>query len=252
MRTALITGASAGLGLEFVRQLEENFPELDCVWLISRSAESLEKAAAQLSRIEAKILPLDLCSAADMDRFAQTLAQQQPEIALLVNNAGCGVLGNIGETDWQQQKHVADLNVSALTGLTALTVPYMVPGGRIINVSSIASFCPNPRMTVYSASKSYVSAFSRGLGDELRPRGITVTAVCSGPMATDFLDKAGITGNSKTFEILPYCDPVKVVRGSYAAAKKGRAVHTPRGFYKLYRLIAKLLPQALMIKFTRT
>ena len=150
------------------------------------------------------------------------------------------------------ERGVADLNVGALTALTALAVPYVKAGGRIINVSSIASFCPNPRMTVYSASKAYVSAFSRGLSEELKSKGVTVTAVCAGPMATDFLDAAGITGKSKTFELLPYCDPVKVVRGSYTAAKAGRAVHTPRAFYKLYRGIAKILPQCLMIKFTKT
>jgi len=162
------------------------------------------------------------------------------------------VLGNVGETDWRAQTRVADLNVSALTALTSMVIPYMKAGGRIINVSSIASFCPNPRMTVYSSSKAYVSAFSRSLGEELKGKGITVTAVCAGPMATDFLDTAGITGKSKTFEVLPYCDPVKVVRGSYAAARAGKAVHTPKAFYKLYRGIAKILPQCLMIKFTRT
>ena len=119
-------------------------------------------------------------------------------------------------------------------------------------MSSIASFCPNPRMTVYSASKFYVSAFSRGILEELKPRGIKVTTVCSGPMSTGFLDIAGIRGNSKTFELLPYCDPVKVARGAYKAVKKGRAVYTPRGFFKFYRILAKILPQSLMVKFSKT
>lgn len=252
MKTAIITGASAGLGLEFVRQLEENFPDIGCVWLIARGEEKLQRSAGQLKNAAAKTLALDLCSRDDLAILSAALEQEKPEIALLVNNAGCGVLGNVGETDWMAQTRVADLNVSALTAVTALVVPYIARGGRIINVSSIASFCPNPRMTVYSASKSYVSAFSRGLGEELKSRGITVTAVCSGPMDTEFLDKADIRGKSKTFEMLPYCDPVQVVRGSYAAARAGKAVHTPRAFYKLYRVIAKILPQPLMIKFAKT
>ena len=252
MKTAIITGASAGLGLEFVRQLEDNFPEIEQVWLIARGEEKLQQAAGLLKKAAPKTLALDLCSRADLETLSAALEQEKPEIALLVNNAGRGVLGNVGETDWMAQTRTVDLNVSALTAVTALTVPCMARGGHIINVSSIASFCPNPRMTVYSASKSYVSAFSRGLGEELKPKGISVTAVCSGPMDTEFLDKAAIRGNSKTFEILPYCDPVKVVSGSYAAAKAGRAVHTPRAFFKLYRVIAKILPQTLMIKFTRT
>lgn len=252
MKTAVITGAGAGLGLEYVRQLEEAFPEIDCVWLIARSEDRLKAAAQLLHRAEGRIVSLDLCDRDALAALEETLKAEQPDIALLVNNAGCGVLGNVGETDWRAQTRVADLNVSALTALTSMVVPYMKAGGRIINVSSIASFCPNPRMTVYSSSKAYVSAFSRSLGEELRDKGITVTAVCSGPMATDFLDTAGITGKSKTFEVLPYCDPVKVVRGSYAATRAGKAVHTPKAFYKLYRGIAKILPQRLMIKFTKT
>ena len=251
MKTAIITGASAGLGLEFVRQMEEAFPDVEQVWLIARSEEKLRQAAGLLNRAEGKILTLDLCAPGGLERLAAELEQEQPDITLLVNNAGCGMLGNIGETVWTGQTNMVDLNVRALTGVTALTVPYMHRGGHIINVSSISSFCPNPRMTVYSASKAYVSAFSRGLGEELRDKGVSVTAVCSGPMATEFLDKAKITGNSKIFDMLPYCDPVKVVRGSYAAARQGKAVHTPRGFYKFYRVVAKLLPQRLMILFTK-
>jgi len=147
---------------------------------------------------------------------------------------------------------MVDLNIRALTAVTNIALPYIVNGGRIINMSSIASFCPNPRMTVYSASKSYVSAFSRGLGEELIPRGIKVTAICSGPLDTGFLDIAGIRGKSKTFDILPFCEPEKVVRGAYAASKAGRSVYTPRAFFKLYRFIAKILPQSIMVKFTKT
>lgn len=252
MNTAIITGASVGLGLEFVRQLEENFPEVEQVWLIARSGEKLSNAAGLLKKAEGKLLPLDLCSEDSFAAFAAALEEEKPNVTLLVNNAGCGQLGNVGETALSAQTRMADLNVRALTAITHLTLPYMARCSRIINVSSIASFCPNPRMTVYSSTKAYVSSFSRGLGEELKPRGITVTAVCSGPMSTDFLDVADIKGNSKTFEILPYCDPAKVAAGSYAAARAGKAVHTPRAFFKLYRVIAKILPQRLMIKFAKT
>ena len=252
MKTAIITGASTGLGLEFVRHLETEFPDIESVWLIARGEKGLREAAALLKRAKGKVLPLDLCTGEGLSELESLLSREEPDLALLVNNAGMGALGNVGEGDWSVQKAMADLNVSALTAVTALAVPYMDRGGHIINVSSIASFCPNPRMTVYSASKSYVSAFSRGLGEELKPRGISVTAVCSGPMDTEFLDKADIRGKSKTFEVLPYCDPVKVARGSYAAAKRGRAVYTPRAFFKFYRVLAKVLPQKLMIQFTKT
>ena len=252
MKTAVITGASAGLGREFVRQLEGNFPEIECVWLISRSKDKLEETAAALTKATAKILPLDLCSESSFAELSVLLAAEKPDVRLLVNNAGCGYLGNVGETGVELQTRMVDLNVRALTAVTHLMLPYMERGGRIINLSSVASFCPNPRMTVYSSTKAYVSSFNRGLSVELKPRGITVTAVCPGPMATEFLDVGGIAGNSKTFDTLPYCDPVKVVRGAYAASLAGRAVYTPRGFYKFYRVLAKILPQPLMINFTKT
>lgn len=252
MITAIITGASAGLGLEFVSQLEDFFPETECVWLISRNEDNLKKAAGLLKKAQARLVPLDLCAEKDLDAFEALLREEKPEISLLVNNAGCGRLANIGDTEYKLQTCMVDLNIRALTAVTNIAVPYIIKGGRIINMSSIASFCPNPRMTVYSASKNYVSAFSRGLGEELRPRAICVTAVCSGPMDTGFLDIAGIRGNSKTFDTLPYCQPQKVVRGAYAAAKAGRSVYTPRAFYKLYRFIAKILPQFIMVKFAKT
>ena len=252
MKTAIITGASAGLGLEFVRQLEENFPEIECIWLISRSKDKLEKAAGQLKAAKARIMPLDLCCESDIDRLEAELCAEKPEIQLLVNNAGCGNLGNIGDSSWRTETRMVDLNIRALTAVSTVCVPYMAKGGKIINISSIASFCPNPRMTVYSASKSYVSAFSRGLGEELKDKDIIVTAVCSGPMGTEFLDIAGIRGNSKTFDSLPWCEPSKVVAGSYKAALAGKAVHTPRAFFKLYRVIAKILPQRIMVKFAKT
>lgn len=252
MKTAIVTGASTGLGLEFVRRLERHFPEVECVWLIARNKGRLEEAAALLQKARAFILPLDLCSEGSFDALSAALEEQKPEVTLLINNAGCGHLGNVGETALEAQTRMTDLNIRALTAVTHLAMPYMAEGGRIVNMSSIASFCPNPRMTVYSASKAFVSFFSRGLGVELRPRGVKVTAVCPGPMATEFLDTANITGRSKTFDTLPYCDPAKVAEGSLSAARKGRAVYTPRAFYKLYRFIAKILPQSLMIKFTKT
>lgn len=252
MKTAIITGASAGLGLEFVRQLEEFYTQIESVWLISRGEHKLQEAAKLLKNAKGRVVPLDLCSESDLDSFKELLIAERPDIRLLVNNAGCGALGNIGETDYELQNRMVDLNVRALTAVTCLCVPYISDGGRIINMSSIASFCPNPRMTVYSASKSYVSAFSRGLGEELKPRNIKVTAVCSGPLDTEFLDTAGIRGQSKTFDILPFCKPDKVAAGAYKASLSGKNVYTPRAFFKFYRVVAKILPQRLMVKFTKT
>ena len=147
---------------------------------------------------------------------------------------------------------MVELNIKGLTAVTHIVLPYMGKGDRIINVSSIASFCPNPRMTVYSAGKAYVSAFTYGIGYELQSRGITATAVCPGPMDTDFIYLGEIKGNSKTFDTLPYCDPAEVVRGAYKAAKAGKANYTPKAFYRFYRILAKLLPVRLVMKMAKT
>ena len=252
MKTAIITGASSGLGREFVRQLAEVFPEIEAYWLIARRADRLEALAASLPGRTVACLGLDLCDPMSFITLQEKLAAEQPEVALLVNNAGCGYLGRLGEVETATQTRMVDLNLRALTAITNITIPFMPRGGCILNVSSIASFCPNPRMTVYSASKAYVSAFTVGLSEELRDRGVTVTAVCPGPMKTEFLDVGNITGHSPMFDLLPYCDQVRVAGGALRAARAGRTIYTPRLFYKFYRALAKVTPVKWMVKLTRT
>ena len=224
---AIVTGASAGLGAQFARQIAEQFPEIDTLWLIARRVGKLEDLAQTIEGKQVICLGLDLCDAKSFKYFADHLAEKRPKVGLLVNNAGCGTLGNLGEVPNETQARMCDLNIRALTLMTNTVLPYMVSGGHIINVSSIASFCPNPR-------------------------GISVTAVCPGPMQTEFLDVAGITGKSKTFQTLPYCDPEQVVAGALRAAKRGRTFYTPKDFYKFYRFVAKILPMKWMIKAART
>lgn len=252
MRTAIITGASSGLGREFVRQLEDVFPDVECYWLIARRRERLAEMAGQLSHKNVECLALDLCDPMSFVALQEKLAADHPEVKVLINNAGCGYLGEVGQTETSLQTRMVDLNLRALTAITSLCIPYMEAGSRIINVSSIASFCPTPRMTVYSATKAYVSAFTLGLSEELKKKGVTVTAVCPGPMATEFLDVGRIAGNSKTFAMLPYCDQVRVAGGTLRAAKAGRTIYTPRLFYKTYRVLAKVTPAKLMMKLTKT
>ena len=252
MKTAIITGASAGLGREFVMGAAENFKDIEVFWVVARREGKLREFIDLLPGKIVKIIATDLCDEKSFDLIDGLLKSDKPDVRLLVNNAGCGYLGNIGEGDVADQTRMIDLNLRALTAITHLTIPYMSRGSKIINISSIASFCPNPRMTVYSSTKAFVSSFSRGLGVELKERGITVTAVCPGPMDTEFIYAGKIKGNSKTFEILPYCDPKKVVAGAYRASKLGKAVYTPGAFYKFYRAVAKITPQALMVHFTKT
>ena len=250
MKTAVITGASSGLGEEFVRQIKLLFPEIEEYWLIARRADRLE--ALTVEGVTLRVLPLDLTDMEYLPQLQQALKDLSPEVRLLINCAGCGYLGNFHESVLTEQCRMLDLNIRAVSCVTHAVLPYMPNGGRIINISSIASFVPNVRMTVYSATKAFVSFFSRGLHEELKPRNISVTAVCPGPMATEFIQKGRIKGHSKTFDILPYCDPKKVVKGALNAARKGKAVYTPHPFYKFYRVLAKIVPQSILLHAAKT
>lgn len=251
MKIAIITGASTCLGEEFAKQLKEYFPEIGQVWLIARRRERLEALATALNGVESVVLPMDLCDKSSFDALSAKLAVEKPEVGVLINNAGCGYLGDVGEGAYERQTRMTDLNVTALTAITHLVIPYMTAGSRIINISSIASFCANARMTVYSSTKAYVSSFTRGLSVELKGSGIGVTAVCPGPMDTEFITQGEIKGNSQMFATLPYCDPQKVVSGTLAASKAGKVFYTPKAFYKFYRVLAKLLPHSIVALMAR-
>ena len=251
MKTAIITGASAGLGREYVAHTVKMFPSLECIWLIARREDVLKEIAAEYPNKKFKILPLDLTNKEELALLKTALAEEQPDVKLLINNAGVGKLGNIAECDAENQTKMVDLNCRALTFAVSVTLPYMKRGSNIINIASIAAFAPTPRMTVYSATKAFVYAYSAGLQAELREHGINVTAVCPGPMATEFLARADIVGNSKAFKILPYCSPAETAKNSLIAARHGHAVYTDRTVYKFYRVLSKMMPNRLLVHLTR-
>lgn len=252
MKLAVITGASCGLGEEYLKQVVKQMPEAEEIWLIARRLEKLEMLASRFAQCRIRCLPLDLTDPKSYEIYRDELKKAQPQIVLLINNAGYGKLGPVADADYEEQAGMVDLNCRALTAVTVLSLPYMQRGAGILNVSSIASFAPTPRMTVYSATKSYISAFSKSLSEELRPRGITVLTVCPGPMATNFLEVADIIGHSRTFETLPYCHPERVAQKSLSRLLRGKTWYTDRFLYKLYRVLGKLLPHSLVMKFSKT
>ena len=251
MNIAIITGASAGLGQAFFDSIVRRYSTLEQIWLIARRAERLE-AMAQGCPIPVEVLPLDLTAEESYAAFEARLAAEQPSIQIFINNAGLGELDEMIDSDWRTQIRMVDLNCRGLTAMATAVLPYMARGGFIINIASIAAFAPTARMTVYSATKAFDLHLSRGLREELRPRGVNVLAVCPGPMATEFLAVADITGRSATFERLPYCDPKRVADHAVVKAAAGRGVYTPLAFFKFYRVLAKLLPTALVMKLCKT
>lgn len=252
MKIALLTGASSGLGSAYAKYIGEIFPEIDEIWALARRKDRLEKLAERISHPRIVPLECDLTRDNGISALKDKLRAEKPEIMLLLNNAGCGFHGDFASSDAEEQLRSVRLNVYALTEVTRLALDYMPKGARVLNTSSIASFAPNANMAVYSATKAYVTFFSRALNEELRPGGRSSTAVCPAPMRTEFLSVGHIEGNSKMFEMLPYCDVEKVAKGALTAAKKRKSTYTPRAFYKFYRILARIMPDSIMIKLCKT
>lgn len=252
MKIAILTGASSGVGIEFFNAVCEKYDTLDEIWVVARRADRLEKLGAE-APVKIRVLAFDLTETASYEKINDLLVKEKPEIQILINNAGFGKLGYINEIPYIDHVDMVSLNNAALTALCSICVPFMPRNSFIINVASIAAFAPNPRMATYCATKAYVLHLSKCLREELKPLKINVLAVCPGPMNTEFLDVAGISGGkSKTFETLPYCNPRKVAYKALEKAGKGRGVYTPRAFFKLYRVLAKLLPHNIVMKFSKT
>lgn len=252
MKIAVITGASAGLGTEFVKAVLEMRPEIDEIWIIARRAERLNELKAELSD-KLRPVALDITDPAAAKEYTRLLEESGAEVALLINNAGFGKLGNFDELSAEDNTGMVRLNCEALTLWSSITLPFMKEGGEIINSCSIASFAPNPRMAVYCSTKAYVMSLSRCMREELKRRRINVLACCPGPMDTEFLALANITkGASHTFDTLPRVNPTVMARKSLIASKKKKAVYTCRAFFKFYRVLAKILPHCLVMKMSAT
>ena len=252
MKTAIITGASSGLGEQYAIEIAKSRPEIEEIWLIARRKEKLEELAAKLDK-KVKILPLDITNEENLNEYKSVLESEKCEVLMLVNNAGFGKLGDFDKMEENDCSGMIKLNCEALTVMTSITLPFMPKGAEIINSCSIASFAPNTRMAVYSSTKAYVMSFSRALRSELKPRKINCLAVCPGPMETEFLSLAGIEkGTSFTFDTLPRVNPSVMARKSLKASKTGKAVYTNKFFYKLYRLLAKILPTSIIMKMAGT
>ena len=252
MNIAVITGASSGIGFEYAKAVYETRTDLDEIWVIARRADRLQMLQDELGSTVIP-LPFAITDPQFTDSYTNLLKEKNATVKLLINNAGFGKLGNFDELSLSDNTGMVRLNCEALTAVTSATLPFMNENSEIINTSSIASFAPNTRMAVYSSTKAYVTSFSRALKAELKPRKINVLAVCPGPMSTEFMAVANIDkGSSKTFDTLPRVNPRTMALKSLKASHSGRAVYTNRLFFKFYRLLAKILPHSLVMKFCGT
>lgn len=248
MKIAVITGASSGIGREFARQIPRLYRNLDEVWVLARRTERLLKLEKEL-KVPVRIFDSDLTRDYVYDRLEKELEKQQPDIRMLVNAAGYGKVGRFLDAGMQEQLGMLDLNIRALTRVTKLCLPYLSRGSRILQVASAAAFLPQPGFSVYAASKSYVYSFSMALSEELRPRGIFVTAVCPGPVDTEFFVRAG--GEAGSMKESFKAGPEAVVRQALLDSVEGKRASVYGSSMKAARVLAKILPDCIAVRIMK-
>lgn len=249
---AVITGASSGLGTEFVNKIVEKYDHITEIWLIARRYDRMAELKDKYPQKSFKIFSLDLSNEESFNTYKSALSEYKPNVGILINNSGFGKLGYFEDIPSEDETGMIDVNIRAMVAITHSTIEYMHAGSAILNVCSIASFIPNPRMAVYCSTKAFVLSFSKALREELKRKKINVLASCPGPMDTEFLSVANIPhGASELFDFCPRVSPAVMAEKSLEYAYKGKAVYTNKLIYKLYRLICKLLPHNwFMKKFT--
>lgn len=240
---ALVTGASAGLGVEFARQLSKRGHSLV---LVARRKERIEELASELGNARAVAMDLSKSNAAS-SLFAD-IEDNGERIDLLVNNAGFGLIGRFAELDARRQREMIDLNVGTLTDLCRLVAPRMIErgSGAILNVASTAAFQPGPKMAVYFATKAFVLSLTEALHEELKPDGVKVTCLCPGPTRTEFGEVAGFGGNG-LFERVAM-NSAEVVRAGLKGLDSNRAVVVPGWTNKVTAASTRFAPRSIVRK----
>jgi short-subunit dehydrogenase len=235
---ALVTGASAGLGVEFARQLSKRGHRLV---LAARRKERLEELAAELGN--ARAAAIDLSKPEAVTELIADIEGAGEDVDLLINNAGFGLIGRFAELDAKREREMIDLNVGALTDLCRAVAPRMIArkSGGILNVASTAAFQPGPKMAVYFATKAFVLSLSEALHEELKPHGIKVSCLCPGPTRTEFGEVAGFGGNSLFDRVAMRADDV--VRQGLNGLDRNRAVVVTGWLNKLGAASTRFAPR---------
>jgi len=245
--TALVTGASEGIGYELTRLFAENGYD---VVMVARSKGRMNEIADEVEKefgISAQVIKKDL----SVPGSSEEVYEESPEIEVLVNNAGIGTCGFFHENDTAREVDTVRLNVETPTHLTRLFLEDMVERdeGRILNVSSMAAFQPGPTMAVYYATKAYLLSFSEALSNELKGTGVSVTALCPGPTETAFIRKAG-EENSRINEGDKMSQRT-VAEAGYNGLMKGKNVVVPGFKNRMLVRLTKIAPKSLVIRVVR-
>ena len=242
-KVALVTGASAGLGVEFARQLSKRGHRLV---LAARRKDRLAALAKELGNTRAVAIDLSKPSAAA--KLMADIEAAGEVVDLLVNNAGFGLIGKFADLDAKRLRQMIDLNVGALTDLSRAVAPSMIArkSGAILNVASTAAFQPGPNMAVYFATKAYILSFTEALHEELKQHGIKVSCLCPGPTHTEFGEVAGFGGNGLFDHVA--MEPPQVVEAGLSALDKNHAVMVPGWKNKAVAASTRFAPRSIVRK----
>ncbi|WP_234117711.1 SDR family NAD(P)-dependent oxidoreductase [Clostridium hydrogenum] len=247
MKIAIITGASSGIGKEFVKQIA-SFEVLDQIWIIARRAERLEKIKQEISP-KVRPVALDLLKKDSIQTIKQLLEEEKPEVKILVNSAGFGKYGTYRDLTDNEIDDMIDLNCKTLIHMTYACLPYMKEKDRIIMLGSSSAFQPLPEFNMYASTKAFVVHFSRALNFELKSRGISVTSVCPGYVRTEFFDVAKDTKNPDTCRnFKPLYEPEDVIKKALKDSARGKDMSVLGLHVKLLRLMSKLLPHSFIMR----
>jgi len=242
-KVALVTGASAGLGVEFARQLSKRGHRLV---LAARRKDRLEELAKELGK--ARPVTLDLSKKDSAARLLADLEANGETVDLLVNNAGFGLIGRFAELDAKRERQMIDLNIGTLTDLCRAIAPQMITrkSGGILNVASTAAFQPGPKMAVYFATKAFVLSLTEALHEELKPHGVKVSCLCPGPTRTEFGDVAGFGGNGMFDKVA--MDAPEVVKAGLDGLDNNKAVVIPGIINKAGAMSGRFAPRSVVRK----
>lgn len=246
-KIAIVTGASSGMGQWFARTASE-YIDFDELWIIARRADRLEDLASELSRIDVRCISMDLTDKSSITSLPGLLEEAGAEVVLLVNAAGFGKFQAVQNVPEKIADGMLALNCGALMDMCYAVLPFMKRGAKILNIASVAAFQPVPYVTEYAATKAFVLSFSRGLWKELRPKGITVTALCPYWTKTEFFD---VANNRSTEDMVRYFnamyEPEDVVRRGWRDLLKGRSISTFGFIARAQIFLVKILPHRLVM-----
>ena len=247
MNIAIVTGASSGMGKEFVFQLSQ-YVNVDEIWAIARREDALQ-ALGELSSVPVRAIPLDLCKEESFREFSALLDAEKPEVKLLVNAAGFGKFGSFEKVSPEDDCRMIDLNCKALVMMTRIVLPYMHAGSHILQLDSLSAFQPVPYITTYGATKAFVLSYSRAMNEELRKSGIRMMAMNPGWVRTEFFNHAFQTNGGEVQYFNRLYEAKDVVATGLKDLYKTKKQVSIHGFpVKAQVLGVKLLPHSLVMK----